>query len=408
MSLPLGTGVSFLMLCVVTLGGLAWYVMEPDERKHALRVVIARLRQAQDGAKRLRQDREPLHDVLRARTPIALVTPLLVAANVAVFAAMLAGAAPSSDAATLVSWGANFGPQTTNGEWWRLVTSSFVHSGVLHLAVNLAALISVGLVLERLVGHLTFAAVYAASAVFAGVAALSTAPVTVIAGGSGAIFGLYGLLLASWTWGACQHATTTIRVHTVNRLAPAALVFVLYHIADGGIASPGERLGLVTGFVCGLALARCVRESKPPARRIAATIAATASIAILSAVPLRGVVDIRPEVNQLAALEERLAGTYDEAVGEFRKGRLTGKALVQVIEGTVLPELQKPRQRLKAFDKVPPEHDSMRAAAETYLRLRDESWRLRAAALRRSSMPMLRQADEVEKASLEALRMIGR
>lgn len=398
---------SFLILCVLTLGGLAWYVMEADERKQALRAVLARLRQAQDGAKRLRHDREPLQEVLRARTPIALVTPLLVAINVGVFAGMLSASTPPGDPATLVSWGANFGPLTTNGEWWRLLTSSFVHSGLLHLAVNIAALVSVGLVLERLVGHLTFAAIYAAAAVFAGVAALSTSSVAISAGGSGAIFGLYGLLLASWTWGACQHATTTIRVHTVNRLTPAALVFVLYHIADGGIASVPERLGLMTGFVCGLALARCVWQSKPSARRIAGTLAATASIAVLLAVPLRGMVDVRPELTRLAGLEERLTGTYDSAVAEFSKGRTTGKALIQVIEGSVLPELQKSHERIKVFDRVPAEHQAMLAAAQTYLRLREESWRLRAAALQRSSMRMLREADEVEKAALEALRLIG-
>ena len=72
-----------------------------------------------------------------------------------------------------------------------------------------------------------------------------------------------------------------------------------------------------------------------------------------------------------------------------------------------MPELQKSQARIKEFDRVPVEHQSMLAAGRTYLRLREESWRIRAAALQRSSMRMLREADEVEKAALEALRMIG-
>jgi len=398
--------VSFLILCLLTLGALAWYVLEPPERAQCVRSVIARLRQALDLARRMRRDREPLHDVLRARTRFALVTPALAAAYLAVFIGLLSGSAASDDPATLVSWGASFGPQTTNGEWWRLVTSTFVHSSVLHLAVNLAALISLGLVLERLVGHFTFAAVYSVAAVFAGVASLSVSSVSIIAGGSAAIFGLYGLLLASWTWGAFQHATTTIRLRSVTRLTPAAAAFVLYHIADNGVVSAAGQVGLATGFACGIVLARCVGEAKPPARRIAAMVAVTASIAIMTAVPLRGMVDIRPEVDQLVALEERLTRTYNAAVQDFTRGRVTREALAQLIDGEILPELQGPRARIDALDRVPPEHQPLLVAAETYLRLRDQGWRRRAAALRQSSAPMLREADELERTSLDALAAI--
>jgi rhomboid protease GluP len=396
--------VSFLILCVLTLGGLAWYVLEPVERAEVIRGVMARLRQVLDLARRMRRGREPLHDVLRARTPFALVTPALAAGYLAVFIGLLFGSAPPDDPATLVSWGASFGPRTTNGEWWRLGTSTMVHSGVLHLAVNLAALLSVGLVLERLVGHVTFTAAYLTAAVFAGVSSLSASSVSVVAGGSAAIFGLYGLLLASWTWGAFQHAATTIRLRTVARLTPAATAFVLYHIADDGGLSAAQQVGLATGFACGLVLARCVGQTKPPARRIAATAAVAASIAIMTAVPLRGVVDVRPEVERLIALEARLTDTYDAAVRELTEGRVARQALAELIDGVMLPELQEARVRIEAFGRVPPEHQPLLDAAGRYLRLRDEGWRVRATALRQSSAPMLREADKLEKASRTALQ----
>ena len=74
---------------------------------------------------------------------------------------------------TLVGWGGNVGVRTTNGEWWRLATAMFVHSGMFHLLVNTAALVQLGLILERLVGRLTFAAVYVAAGIFAGLASLA-------------------------------------------------------------------------------------------------------------------------------------------------------------------------------------------------------------------------------------------
>ena len=99
--------------------------------------------------------------------------PVLLALNVLVFLAMGWG---GDDAETLVSWGANFGPRTTNGEWWRLVASMFVHTGTLQLLVNGAALVQLGLILERLVGHVTFAAVYLAAGLLASIVSLSDFP----------------------------------------------------------------------------------------------------------------------------------------------------------------------------------------------------------------------------------------
>ena len=76
----------------------------------------------------------------------------------------------------------------------------FVHTGTFQLLVNCAALVQLGLILERLVGHVTFAAVYVAAGVLASIVSLSDYPMAISSGASGAIFGLYGLLLASSAW----------------------------------------------------------------------------------------------------------------------------------------------------------------------------------------------------------------
>jgi rhomboid protease GluP len=400
--------VFFLMLSVLTLGGLAWFVMEPSERARAERAVLLRCGRVFELSKRLRFDRDPLSAALRARTRFAFVTAGLVGVNLAVFAAVLLESGAPDDPATLVRWGASFGPATSNGEWWRLLTSTFVHHNVLHLAINLAALCSAGFVLERLVGHVTFAGVYAASGILGGIVSLSASPVAVDTGGAAAIFGLYGFLLATWTWGTLQKAATTVRLQTVGRLAPAAAVFVVYHAMDAGSAIAAAQVGLVTGLACGLGLARGVSIRAPRPRSVATTFAMAAAVAIAAAVPLRGVVDIRPDVDRVLASEVRLASQYQAEVDRFTAGRLTRRDLVHFIEATVLPELQAIETRLATFSHVPAEHRRMLLDAQDYLKLRDEGWRLRAVALRESSTVKLRQADKLEHDALVAFRKIQR
>ena len=140
---------------------------------------------------------EPFRTALRKRTRYAIVAPALAVLSVMVFARMLLGAGALTEPAILISWGANFGPRTTNGEWWRLLTSTFVHTGFLRMAIEAAVLAQLGMLLERLAGRSALAAVFAAAAMLAGLVNLSAYPMGTTTGASGAIFGLYGLLLAS-------------------------------------------------------------------------------------------------------------------------------------------------------------------------------------------------------------------
>lgn len=343
---------------------------------------------------------------LDARTRVAPVTTILIAANITIFVLIQFSPHSLSDPNTLIGWGGNFGPRTANGEWWRLVTALFVHAGWLHLLVNLFGLMQLGLILERLVGPLAFAAVYLAAGVFSSVAHLYASPVIVSVGGSGAIFGTYALLLASWMWGLLRRVPGTIPAAVAKRLAPAAGVFVLYSLATDAVAIEAEISGFIVGFAAGLIVARPLSDQKISVRGIATATTAVVAVAVVMAVPLRGMVDATRELEQVVTLEERTATTYQAAVDRFQKGWITADALAEVIDGAILPELDAARTRVESLDKVPPEQQTLVAACKEYLRLRDESWRARSAALRRSSMSQLREADTIERASLEILRQI--
>ena len=74
--------------------------------------------------------------LLRMSTPRYFVGSVIIGLNVAVFALMaLLGVSPVNPTVQeLVIWGANFGPLTLGGQWWRLLTSTFLHVGFIHLA----------------------------------------------------------------------------------------------------------------------------------------------------------------------------------------------------------------------------------------------------------------------------------
>jgi hypothetical protein len=129
-------------------------------------------------------------------------------------------------------------------------------------------------------------------------------------------------------------------------------------------------------------------------------------LAIAAAVPLRGVVDLRPELVQIVAVEARTASAYDAAVAQFRVGRMPAKRLAQLIDGTIIPDLQGVRTRLNALGGVPREQAILIETARKYFELREQSWRSRADGLRRSNMGMLRDAERTERAALDLLQKI--
>ncbi|HET7155156.1 MAG TPA: rhomboid family intramembrane serine protease, partial [Hyphomicrobiaceae bacterium] len=328
-----------IIITLMALAGAGFYFMTPLERTRVLQWGVAHLRRLAGAAVRVRAQHRAEVEAEGTPHPWPVVTVSLAAATFAVYAWMALAPGDMADPETLVAWGANFGPRTTNGEWWRLGTASFLHAGSLALLINLGALIAVGLVLERVVGRPALVAVYLSAGVLAGLVSVSARPLDVTLGASGAVFGLYGLLLASWMWGVIHHSAA-VRLPAVATLAPVAAVFGLYHVFSGELAGAAQAASVVTGFVGGLVLARGVHLRKPPAVRIAVAVTATALVALVCAVPLRGLTDIRPHVAHLVSVERATAAAYDAQVAQFRIGRTSSAALCNLIEQKILPELQ--------------------------------------------------------------------
>ena len=118
-----------------------------------------------------------------------------------------------------IRFGSNFGPLTWTGEEWRLLTSAFLHFGIIHIALNMYALYQGGALVERLFGSTRFALIYLLSALAGSVASGWWDPLRNSAGASGAIFGVYGALLAFLAGAPRRHSTEHAEEHQQQRAA---------------------------------------------------------------------------------------------------------------------------------------------------------------------------------------------
>src|SRR5580692_6650425 len=195
------------------------------------------------------------------------LTQIIFGANVMVFIAMVIASGPSLDFTGQVElhFGANFGPYTLSGQWWRLVTYMFLHSGVMHIAFNMWCLWDLGRLCESLYGRWTFAAIYLITGVAGGLASVAWNPQVLSVGASGAIFGLAGALAASFYLGEFSIPKVAIQ-GTLRSL----LFFIGFNVVFGamipGIDNACHGGGLVSGLILGALIARIAPQHDSPRR----------------------------------------------------------------------------------------------------------------------------------------------
>jgi len=217
----------------------------------------------------------------RGESSITL-TQVLFGLNIAVYLAMALASGSLLDFPFEISvhYGANFGPYTLSGEWWRLVTYMFLHGSLLHIGFNMWCLWDLGRMCESLYGRWTFAAIYVITGVGGGLASVAWNPAIWSVGASGAIFGLAGALIASFYLGEFSLPRMAIR-GTLKSLLFFAGFNLLFGSMFPGIDNSCHIGGLVSGLALGAVIARFAPRSDMPRRR--ASVVAVIAIAICAA-----------------------------------------------------------------------------------------------------------------------------
>ncbi len=181
--------------------------------------------------------------------PGYLITPITIYINAALFVLFVAltGQVMWFPAETLAIYGGNFGPWTADGQWWRLLSSVFLHGGIMHLIFNCIILANIGLFLEPLLGRLQFALVYLFTGLVASLTSLFFNFGVVSVGASGAIFGLYGFFFALLL-------TDLFKPGFRNQFLKGTLVFVGINLALGFMVPMIDNAAHIGGLICGFVL----------------------------------------------------------------------------------------------------------------------------------------------------------
>jgi len=200
---------------------------------------------------------------LTSQVPRTPATVGLIAVNIVVFIATLLGGASfwGQNGGVQIAWGSNFGPYTTDGEWWRIFSSLFIHFGIAHLFANMLALALMGPLVERLFGSFNYLVIYLLTGTVASLTSISWHPDVNSAGASGAIFGILGALLA-----ARVRAGDAFPGDLWRPIGQWAGLFILWNLYAAfrlkGIDYAAHIGGFASGFIIGLAAARPVNGGR--------------------------------------------------------------------------------------------------------------------------------------------------
>jgi membrane associated rhomboid family serine protease len=211
---------------------------------------------------------------LRSSAPATFV---LIALNVVAYLAEIAGGGGGLDpgnSSVLFDFGL-FGPYVAEGEWYRLLTSGFLHGSLIHIGFNMFALFFLGRLLEPAIGTPRFLALYFSSLLAGSFGAILLDPNALTIGASGAVFGIFG-------------ATFVIaRSRGVDALASSiGIILVLNLVITFGrpeISIGGHLGGLAAGLLCAAVIVAGDRGAFGP-NRVAMELAAMIAVGVFSVV----------------------------------------------------------------------------------------------------------------------------
>jgi membrane associated rhomboid family serine protease len=246
-----------------------------------------------------------------------------------------------------IRWGSNFGPSTIGGEWWRLLTSSLLHFGVLHLAFNLWALVSFGAIAERLYGSKRYALICVIAGLAGGMASVAVRPLINSAGASALIFGIFGALLVAHFRGT-DAIPKSVGISLRNSTLLFASIVLIAGFVVPGIDNAAHVGGLVAGICVGLAFQSPIRFVRVAAPSILAGLVfiAGAGVARHASSVSGGEIQYWNAFRWFVVGEPAAVSNWSE-VQKLARAKVADDVLADRIDRDILPFWREASSRLK-------------------------------------------------------------
>jgi membrane associated rhomboid family serine protease len=228
---------------------------------------------------------------LRSPSGATSITLILVTINVVLFLSETAtgtplGGASGSSLGTLYIKGALYGPSITEAhQYYRLLTTGFLHDGFLHILFNMWFLYVMGRILEPVVGKLNFTVIYLTALLGGSFGALLFEPQAPTVGASGACFGILGALIV-----ISHYRGISI---WQSGLGLTLVINIVFSLSVPGISIGAHVGGVVAGAICGGLIFELGEKRRMPAVAIAGCLL-VAVISVIGAIAVAGGTGLTP------------------------------------------------------------------------------------------------------------------
>jgi rhomboid protease GluP len=282
-----------------------------------------------------------------------------------------------------------------------------MHIGVFHIAMNMIGLWQIGRLVERLLGNLGFAVTYVLAGLAGSVLSTFSHPFTVSAGASGAIFGVYGALIAY----IIRHRGL-IPTDVLRPLQKTAVAFVGLNIIFGlrqkGIDMAAHFGGLGGGAIAGFFVGRPLGENPAVARGRAILVGVMGLLLLGVAVQrLPRAVDLSEEIATFQTVEKTAVAAYNDGIERIAQGHLADEDVARIIDEQVLPPWRAFQRRLVPYQKLAPAQQALGRELGTYVAARERAWTQISAALSRHDRAAIDAANRELHQSLDALVILN-
>jgi rhomboid protease GluP len=339
----------------------------------------------QEKAQRIREIRESqdrFFHLLMELTPRCYVTAALIGGNIFIFILMyILGVRfdenPIKASQMMIQWGSNLGILTRSGEYWRLLTSMFLHFGLLHIAMNMFCFYQAGPLVERLFGNVGFAILYFFSGIVASLCSSCYFPFSNSAGASGAICGVLGGL-----FGFIIRSKKTIPVSIFKSWKSAILSFIGLNVVIGFLvpqidfAAHGG--GFIAGFILGLIFGHPLTEEGRSFRLKRGMMILIAGlvmiVSLFFSLPKDGLEYISA-VQTFHHQDKQMISEFQESIKQYDNGELSIKEFWEVFSKEFLSEWRAAKETFQAID-LPDEPvlGKLNKSTEAYILAREMSF----------------------------------